>query len=86
MRGTLVNQTDLHEALTNGTIRAAGLDVTTPEPLPLDSPLFKLDNCIVLPHIGSATEATRKDMMELAEDGLIAALTGKQIPAKIRAV
>lgn len=83
-RGTLVVQNDLHEALKNGTIRAAGLDVTTPEPLPLDSPLFKLDNCLVLPHIGSATEATRKDMMELAESGLIAGLTGQEIPAKVR--
>lgn len=84
-RGTLVDQDDLHDALTSGKIRAAGLDVTTPEPLPLDNPLFKLNNCLILPHIGSATEATRKDMMELAEDGLIKALTGQNVPDHIRA-
>ncbi|VDN45058.1 unnamed protein product [Gongylonema pulchrum] len=84
-RGTLVNQKDLYEALDKGEIRSAGLDVTTPEPLPLDDPLFKLKNCVILPHIGSATEATRKEMMELAETNLISGLTGKKISDRIRA-
>lgn len=44
-RGPVVDQEDLIEALKNGTIRAAGLDVMTPEPIPLDSELLKLDNC-----------------------------------------
>jgi len=47
----LVNQTDLHDALTNGTISAAGLDVTTPEPLPANSPLLKVPNCGKLEHL-----------------------------------
>ncbi|MFH4979415.1 hypothetical protein AB6A40_006124 [Gnathostoma spinigerum] len=83
-RGTLINQPDLITALSNGTIRAAGLDVTVPEPLPLDSPLLKLKNCVVLPHIGSATMQTRKDMMELAEDGILAVLAGGKMPPRIR--
>ncbi|VDN03762.1 unnamed protein product [Thelazia callipaeda] len=85
-RGTLINQKDLYEALTKGQIRAAGLDVTTPEPLPLDDPLLKLDNCVILPHVGSATEATRKDMMRLAETCLIEGLTDGKIPDDARIV
>lgn len=44
-RGTVVNQEDLYEALSTGQIAAAGLDVTTPEPLPTDHPLLTLKNC-----------------------------------------
>jgi glyoxylate/hydroxypyruvate reductase len=47
-RGEVVHQPSLIEALKNGTIKAAGLDVTTPEPLPLDNELLKLDNCGML--------------------------------------
>uniref|UniRef100_A0A914ZHA5 Glyoxylate reductase/hydroxypyruvate reductase n=2 Tax=Parascaris univalens TaxID=6257 RepID=A0A914ZHA5_PARUN len=81
-RGTLVNQDDLVDALKNGTIKAAGLDVTVPEPLPLDHPLFKLDNCVILPHMGSATVATRKDMMALAEDAIVQYFSGGKINPK----
>lgn len=80
----MINQEDLYDALSKGQIRAAGLDVTTPEPLPLDDPLFRLNNCVILPHIGSATEATRRDMMELAETSLINGLTGQKVPERIR--
>jgi len=51
-RGVVVNQTDLIQALKTKTIAAAGLDVTTPEPLPKDNELFKLKNCFITPHIG----------------------------------
>ena len=51
-RGGVVQQDDLYKALTSGVIGAAGLDVTSLEPLPLNSPLLMLDNCLVLPHIG----------------------------------
>lgn len=58
-RGGVVNQSDLYDALKEKKIAAAGLDVTTPEPLPLNSPLLSLPNCVILPHIGSATIETR---------------------------
>ncbi len=75
-RGGLVNQEDLYVALSGGQIYAAGLDVTSPEPLPLDSPLLKLDNCVVLPHVGSASIRTRAKMGEIAAQNLIAGLEG----------
>uniref|UniRef100_A0A914ZI86 Glyoxylate reductase/hydroxypyruvate reductase n=1 Tax=Parascaris univalens TaxID=6257 RepID=A0A914ZI86_PARUN len=85
-RGGLVNHQDLYEALKEGRIRAAGIDVTDPEPLPTSSPLLELSNCVVLPHIGSATLSTRERMMHLAEDGILAVLTNSKIPDRIRVV
>lgn len=82
-RGGLVDQNALIEALENGTIRAVGLDVTTPEPLPLDNPLFKLDNCLILPHIGNATIEARNAMSELAARNIVAVLNGKAMPAEV---
>uniref|UniRef100_A0A7E4UN45 Glyoxylate reductase/hydroxypyruvate reductase n=1 Tax=Panagrellus redivivus TaxID=6233 RepID=A0A7E4UN45_PANRE len=78
-RGCVVNQDDLYTALKEGIIGAAGLDVTVPEPLPTDNPLFSLKNCVILPHIGSATMETRDAMVNLSEDNLINGLTGKPI-------
>jgi len=75
-RGGLVDQSDLYQALKNGKIGAAGLDVTTPEPLPLDDPLLSLPNCVILPHIGSATNATRNAMSALAARNLVNGLKG----------
>ena len=63
-RGGVVDQDALITALREGEIQAAGLDVTTPEPLPINSQLFALPNCIVLPHIGSATQRTRRRMAD----------------------
>lgn len=83
-RGGTVNQDALIEALQNNTIWAAGLDVTTPEPLPLDSPLFKLKNCVVLPHIGSATIQTRNTMSELSANNILTALNGTNMPAELK--
>ena len=53
-RGNHVVQDDLVDALTKGTIAAAGIDVTVPEPLPADHPLVGLPNCTILPHLGCA--------------------------------
>ena len=76
-RGPIVDPDALHEALTNGTIWAAGLDVTDPEPLPADHKLLTLDNCLVVPHIASASINTRHNMSELAADNIINVLGGR---------
>ncbi|ESP00101.1 hypothetical protein LOTGIDRAFT_113208 [Lottia gigantea] len=83
-RGGVVNQEDLYEALKSGEIGAAGLDVTTPEPLPTDSPLLTLDNCVVLPHIASATDKTRSAMSELTAKNILAALNGTEMPTEVK--
>ncbi|XP_052743454.1 glyoxylate reductase/hydroxypyruvate reductase [Bicyclus anynana] len=83
-RGALVDQNALIYALENKIIWGAGLDVTTPEPLPLDSPLFKLKNCVVLPHIGSATIDTRNTMSELTAANILAALHNAKMPAELK--
>jgi glyoxylate/hydroxypyruvate/2-ketogluconate reductase len=75
-RGKVIDEAALVEALSNGTIRAAGLDVFEVEPLPSDSPLCKLDNAVLFPHIGSATAETRLAMITCAVDNLINALNG----------
>ena len=69
-RGEIVDQDALAEALRSGLIFAAGLDVTTPEPLPLESPLLRLPNCIIVPHIASATVASRNGMAMIAAENL----------------
>ncbi|MGV6397528.1 2-hydroxyacid dehydrogenase [Pseudomonas caspiana] len=76
-RGPIVDEAALIEALKNGTIRGAGLDVYEKEPLS-DSPLFKLSNAVTLPHIGSATTETRQAMADLAYTNLRAALLGEK--------
>jgi glyoxylate reductase len=76
-RGPVVDPKALYDALKNGTIWAAGLDVTEPEPLPVNDPLLTLDNCLVVPHIASASIKTRDAMSELAADNIVAVLGGK---------
>jgi glyoxylate reductase len=82
-RGQIVDQTALREALADGTIAGAALDVTDPEPLPADDPLLAAPNLIVVPHIGSATTATRARMADLAVDNLLAGLAGKPMPHQV---
>jgi glyoxylate reductase len=76
-RGPVVDQTALAAALRSGTIFAAGLDVTDPEPLPPDHELFGLPNCVIAPHIASATVHTRNEMARICAENLIAGLAGK---------
>lgn len=83
-RGELVNQEDLADALNSGQIFAAGLDVTTPEPIDPDHPLTKCPNCYILPHIGSSSVATRTAMANLAAENLVAAYEGKQLPSQVK--
>ena len=80
-RGPVVDDAALVEALRAGTIGGAALDVTEPEPLPADHPLVHLPNCIVVPHIASASYPTRAAMARIAAENLIAGLTGKPLPA-----
>lgn len=79
-RGEIVDQEALVDALREQRILAAGLDVCTPEPLPTEHPLFQLDNCLLLPHIGSATEQTRRAMAERAARNILAGLAGQPLP------
>ena len=72
-------QLELLQALDRGWIGAAGLDVTEPEPLPAEHPLYARENCFILPHIGSATERTRRGMARLACDNLLAGLAGEPL-------
>ncbi len=79
-RGAVVDQAALRRALAERWIAGAALDVTTPEPLPADDPLLGAPNLLVLPHIGSATHATRGRMTALAVDNVLAALDGRPMP------
>jgi glyoxylate reductase len=79
-RGAVVDQRALADALHAGRIAGAALDVTDPEPLTPEDPLLRAPNLIVLPHLGSATHATREAMANLAVDNLLAALDGRPMP------
>ena len=78
-RGGVLDQTALYDALKSKRIFAAALDVTDPEPLPMDCPLLELENCIIVPHLGSASQKTRDMMSLLAAQNLIAGLRGERL-------
>ncbi len=78
-RGPIHNQRDLCNALKDGRIFAAGLDVTDPEPPERDDPLLGLPNCVIAPHIASATVSSRNGMAEIAADNLLAGLRGQPL-------
>jgi glyoxylate reductase len=80
-RGPIVDQRALYDALKSGTIFAAGLDVTDPEPPAPDDPLLTLPNVIIAPHIASATVGTRNAMAEICADNLLAGLAGQKLKA-----
>ena len=82
-RGPIVDEAALAEALSAGRIAGAGLDVTEVEPIDPASPLLTLDNVIVLPHIGSASVATRAKMADIAVANLRAALAGQPMPHRV---
>jgi glyoxylate reductase len=79
-RGPVVDTEALVAALQKGWIAGAALDVTDPEPLPASHPLYSLPNCLITPHIGSATTNTRRRMAELAVENLLAGLSGQRLP------
>ena len=83
-RGPIVDPRALREALCDGAIAGAALDVTDPEPLPADDPLLGAPNLIVAPHIGSATHSAREQMTALAVDNLLAGLDGRPMPHQVR--
>jgi len=78
-RGPVVDTAALTHALQSRQIYAAGLDVTDPEPLPRDHPLLKLDNVTIAPHLGSATEQTRRQMAEISIENLLRGLRGQEL-------
>ena len=84
-RGPVVDGAALATALKAGTIFAAGLDVTDPEPIPMDHPLVGLDNCLIVPHIASASRATRGKMAEMAAANLLAGIRGQRLPTPVNA-
>jgi glyoxylate reductase len=79
-RGPIVDQVALRQALIDGTIAGAALDVTDPEPPAGEDPLLAAPNLIVAPHIGSATRSTRERMAAMAVDNLMAGLGGQPMP------
>lgn len=76
-RGKVVDEAAMIQALEDGTLHAAGLDVFETEPLPADSPLASMSNVVALPHIGSATHETRTAMAQRAVDNIRLALNGQ---------
>jgi len=76
----MVDQTALYNALTSGKLAAAALDVYDSEPIPQDSPLLKLTQVVITPHIASASTKTRQRMAFMAVENLLAGLEGKRLP------
>lgn len=79
-RGPIVDQAALYRALADKVIGYAALDVTEPEPIRADDPLLTLENALIVPHIGSATVATREKMAAIAIANLLAGLQGQRLP------
>jgi glyoxylate reductase len=79
-RGGVLDQSALYHTLKSNQIFAAALDVTDPEPLPMESPLLELENCIIVPHLGSASKKTRDMMSLLAAQNLVAGMKGERLP------
>jgi len=79
-RGPIVDTDALRQALEQGWIAGAALDVTDPEPLPADHPLLGAPNLVVAPHLGSASHETRAEMADIAVDNLLTGLRGERMP------
>jgi lactate dehydrogenase-like 2-hydroxyacid dehydrogenase len=80
-RGPLIDMEALAAALSSEVIARAALDVTDPEPIPPDHELVHMDNCLIIPHLGSASHKTRNAMGQLAVENLVAGLAGERLPA-----
>ncbi|MGH2354284.1 MAG: 2-hydroxyacid dehydrogenase [Chloroflexota bacterium] len=79
-RGAVVDQAALAQALKNGRIAGAGIDVYEHEPIPSDDPLLSCENAVLVPHLGSATHATRARMARVAAENIVAGLQGTRPP------
>jgi len=79
-RGPVIDEKALYDALKEGKIAGAGLDVFEQEPTPLDNPLLKLDSVVVAPHISSASLETRSKMSEMVADNLVSFFEGRKPP------
>ena len=79
-RGPAVEPDALYQALKEGEIADAALDVTEPEPISVGDPLLTLDNCLIVPHIASSSLTTRSRMAVMAADNLEAGLNGERLP------
>ncbi len=79
-RGPIVDPQALYDALKAGKIAGAALDVTEPEPIPMDSPLLTLPTCLIVPHIASASVATRAKMAQMAAANVVAGVRGDKLP------
>ena len=82
-RGGVVDHEALLDALQRNLIAGAAMDVTEPEPLPRDHPLLRLENCLILPHLGSATFQTRYQMSRRTVDNLLAGLRGEEMLSRV---
>ncbi len=82
-RGAVVDTDALYVALSTNRIAAAGIDVTQPEPLPREHPLLKLSNLVLTPHLGSASDRTRRCMIEMSIENLRAGLAGLPLPYRV---
>jgi glyoxylate reductase len=82
-RGGVVDHDALVDALNNGWIAGAALDVTEPEPLPRNHALLSLENVVIAPHLGSATAKTRQAMARRSADNLLAGLSGQPLPSQV---
>jgi lactate dehydrogenase-like 2-hydroxyacid dehydrogenase len=82
-RGPVVDSMALVDALRDGVIAAAALDVTDPEPMPASHPLVSLPNCLIVPHIASASRATRGKMAAMAAANLLAGVRGERLPTPV---
>jgi len=82
-RGGVVDHQALLDALQRNLIGGAAMDVTEPEPLPRDHPLLQQDNCLILPHLGSATFQTRYQMSRRTVDNLLAALRNEEMLSRV---
>ncbi len=82
-RGPIVQTEALYEALRDGEIWAAAMDVTDPEPLPADHPLYSMPNCVIAPHIASGTYTSRDRMAVMAAENVLAGLRGEKLPTQV---
>lgn len=85
-RGTAVDQDALAQAMRNGKLWGAALDVTVPEPLPADSPLWDIPNLLLTPHVagGMRLELTRRTCIQMAQDNLRRYLAGEPLKNRVR--